>query len=43
MTDLPLATEPEPPLAADEAFLTEILAALLLLTIFTGGILFALL
>jgi hypothetical protein len=43
MTDLEFAKEREPQLAADETFLAEVLAALLLMTVFTGGVLFALL
>jgi hypothetical protein len=43
MTDLEFARNREPQLAVDETFLAEILAALLLMTFFTGGVLFALL
>jgi hypothetical protein len=43
MTDLEFARKQEPQLAADKTFLAEILAALLLMTILTGGVLFALL
>jgi hypothetical protein len=43
MTDIEFARKPEPQLAADETFLAEILAALLLMTFFSGGVLFALL
>jgi hypothetical protein len=43
MTDLELARKPEPQLTPDATFLAEILAALLVLTIFTGGVVFVLL
>jgi hypothetical protein len=43
MTDLPMIRKQEPELVADATFLMEILATLLVLTISTGGIMFALL
>jgi hypothetical protein len=43
MTDFQKTKKQEPELVADATFLMEILAALLVLTISTGGIVFALL